>query len=437
LKITVVGLGKIGLPLAAQYSSLGHFVYGCDVNPSVVETVNAGKATFGGEPGLGERIAESVQQGLLVASTNTTECVRSSDVAVVVVPLLVDDNGNPKFELLESAATDIGKGLKQGALVVFETTLPVGTTRNRLAPILEANSGLIAGTDFFVAFSPERVYSGNVFENLKEYPKLVGGINHTSSLKAVDFYKQVLTFNSRPELARENGVWNLGSSEAAEFAKLAETTYRDVNIGLANQFAVFSAKSGIDIHAVIEACNSQPFSKIHQPGIAVGGHCIPVYPHFYLQGDPGATIVQAARQANINMPRYAVDLLENALSTLRGKEVVILGLAYRGGVKEHAFSGTWPLVTEISKRGGVPKVHDPLYSHQELMNLGLTPAQGLGEADALILQTNHKEYLYLRAEDLPKAEVFLDGRNFAPEGIRNSSLKYINLGHPVEHSSGQ
>jgi nucleotide sugar dehydrogenase len=238
-------------------------------------------------------------------------------------------------------------------------------------------------------------------------------------------------------LARENGVWNLGSSEAAEFAKLAETTYRDVNIGLANQFAVFSAKSGIDIHAVIEACNSQPFSKIHQPGIAVGGHCIPVYPHFYLQGDPGATIVQAARQANINMPRYAVDLLENALSTLRGKEVVILGLAYRGGVKEHAFSGTWPLVTEISKRGGVPKVHDPLYSHQELMNLGLTPAQGLGEADALILQTNHKEYLYLRAEDLPKAEVFLDGRNFAPEGIRNSSLKYINLGHPVEHSSGQ
>ena len=437
MKITVVGLGKIGLPLAAQYSSLGHFVYGCDLSPWVVETVNTGKATFAGEPGLDERIADSVQRGLLVASTNTTDCVWSSDVVVVVVPLLVDESGNPKFELLESAATDIGKGLKQGALVVFETTLPVGTTRNRLAPILEQNSGLTAGTDFFLAFSPERVYSGNVFENLKEYPKLVGGINHTSSLKAVDFYKQVLTFNSRPDLTRENGVWDLGSSEAAEFAKLAETTYRDVNIGLANQFAIFSAKMEIDIHAVIEACNSQPFSKIHQPGIAVGGHCIPVYPHFYLQGDPGATIVQAARQANIDMPRYAVDLLEDALSTLRGKEVVILGLAYRGGVKEHAFSGTWPLVTEILKRGGVPKVHDPLYSNKELKSLGLTPVEELGEADALILQTNHKEYLDLRVKDFPKAEVFVDGRNFAPEGIRKSSLKYINLGHPLERRTGQ
>ena len=161
--------------------------------------------------------------------------------------------------------------------------------------MLEQGSGLTAGRDFHLVFSPERVLTGRVFADLRRYPKLVGGLDEAGATKAREFYEAVLEFDERPDLDRPNGVWDLGSAEAAELAKLAETTYRDVNIGLANQFARFADRHGIDVHQVIDASNSQPYSHIHRPGIAVGGHCIPIYPRLYLWNDPDATVVRAAR----------------------------------------------------------------------------------------------------------------------------------------------
>ncbi len=161
----------------------------------------------------------------------------------------------------------------------------------------------------------------------------------------------MLDFDERTDLARPNGVWDLGSAEAAELAKLAETTYRDVNIGLANQFARYASTAGIDVYQVIEASNSQPYSHIHQPGIAVGGHCIPVYPRLYLWTDPEATVVSAARAANAGMPDYTIGLLEGAYGDLTGAKVVVLGAAYRGGVKETAFSGVFGAVEALDCRG--------------------------------------------------------------------------------------
>jgi nucleotide sugar dehydrogenase len=411
MRIAVVGLGKIGLPLAAQYASLGHIVFGCDANPSVVEAVNAGLSTFSGEPGLEQRVSEAVASGNLSATSDTEIAVAQSEAVVVVVPLLVDAMGTPDFSLLDSATDDIARGLRKGTLVCFETTLPVGTTRDRLAPLLEAKSGLVAGESFHLVFSPERVYSGRVFENLAQYPKLVGGVNDASASAGVSFYESVLTFSSRPDLAQPNGVWNLGSTEAAELAKLAETTYRDVNIALANQFALYSERVGIDVYKVIEACNSQPFSHIHQPGVAVGGHCIPVYPHMYLMGDPGATVVHAAREANKAMPSRVVERLEATIGDLSGLKIAILGLAYRGGVKEHAFSGAWGLVSEVKSRGGVPLVHDPLYSDAELLSLGLEPFLLEQDCDAVIIQANHAEYSGIDSGSFPSARLIYDGRN--------------------------
>jgi nucleotide sugar dehydrogenase len=158
-------------------------------------------------------------------------------------------------------------------------------------------SKLKLGLDFHLAFSPERVSSGSILQNFSRYPKLVGGIDQESESKAGAFYSSIFDFEERPELKTQNGVWMMGSSEAAELAKLAETTYRDVNIALANQFAIYAETIGVNIYSIIQACNSQPFSHIHEPGVSVGGHCIPVYPHLYLMGDPGATIVSAARAA--------------------------------------------------------------------------------------------------------------------------------------------
>ncbi|HZL05107.1 MAG TPA: nucleotide sugar dehydrogenase, partial [Coriobacteriia bacterium] len=278
MTITVVGLGKIGLPLAVQFASRGHHVIGADINASTVEQVNRGSEPFPGEANLQLALAAAVRSGVLEATTDTTRAVVKSDVVVVVVPLFVDDDGVPDFAWMDSATGDVARGLQPGTLVVYETTLPVGTTRNRWKPMLEQASGLREGVDFDLVFSPERVLTGRIFADLRRYPKLIGALSPRGAERATQFYRDVLEFDERPDLERGNGVWDLGSAEAAELAKLAETTYRDVNIGLANQFGIFAASHGIDIHRVIEASNSQPYSHIHRPGIAVGGHCIPIYP---------------------------------------------------------------------------------------------------------------------------------------------------------------
>jgi nucleotide sugar dehydrogenase len=416
MKIAVIGLGKIGLPLAAQFAHQGNQVVGVDVDLETVATVNAGQEPFPGEADLAEQLQRLVPAGRLVATTDYAEAIPDSDAVVVVVPLFVDAGGRPDFGLIDSATKDIAANLTAGTLVIYETTLPVGTTRSRLKPALEAGSGLDEGTDFHVVFSPERVLTGRVFEDLRKYPKLVGGLTEQGAQRAKRFYEQVLEFDERPDLERGNGVWDLGSAEAAEMAKLAETTYRDVNIGLANQFAIFAEKAGIDVHQVIDASNSQPFSHIHQPGISVGGHCIPVYPLLYLSNDPDATIVQAAREANAEMPRHAVDLLERAYGDLSGAAVVVLGAAYRAGVKETALSGVFATVAELERRGATVTVDDPLYSADELMALGLTPHMRGDTVEAAIIHTDHREYAGLRLEDFPGLRTLVDGRQIVPVG---------------------
>jgi nucleotide sugar dehydrogenase len=410
VKICVVALGKIGLPLAVQFASKGHEVIGVDVNAETVAAVNAGLEPFPGEDDLQAKLAAGVSAGLMSATTDYTKAVPGADAVVVVVPLFVDGEGTPDFGWMDSATRDIGANLTPGTLVSYETTLPVGTTRERWTPMLEAGSGLKEGTDFHVVFSPERVLTGRVFADLRKYPKLVGGLSAEGARRAGEFYEAVLDFDERPDLDRPNGVWDLGSAEASELAKLAETTYRDVNIGLANQFAMFAATQGIDIFEVIAASNSQPYSHIHRPGIAVGGHCIPVYPRLYLHNDPGATVVRSAREANAAMPEYAVALLEGVFGDLKGARVVVLGAAYRGGVKETAFSGVFPTVTALESRGAQVWVHDPLYSDGELAGLGLAAYQKGDAVDAAIVQTDHADYTQLRAADLPGIRVLVDGR---------------------------
>lgn len=433
MRITVIGLGKIGLPLAVQFAKSGHQVIGADANKKVVDLVNSATEPFPGEAHLGEYLREVVSLGMLRAQVDTAQAVAGSDVVVVVVPLFVDDEARPDFGWLDSATADIARGLRKqnSTLVIYETTLPVGTTRTRWKPKLEAESGLREGSDFDLVFSPERVLTGRVFEDLRKYPKLLGGLSERGARRARDFYEQVLQFDDRPDLERENGVWDLGSAEAAEMAKLAETTYRDVNIGLANQFSVFAARNGIDVHQVIEASNSQPYSHIHRPGIAVGGHCIPVYPRLYLWNDPDATVVRAARDANAAMPNYTVGLAVDAAGgSLRGKKAVVLGAAYRGGVKETAFSGVYSTVESLRNAGAKVTVHDPLYSHDELRDLGWEPYV-LGESiDVAILQADHAEYRELAVEDLPGVSVVVDGRRIL-DPARFRSVSFVVVGRSL------
>ena len=411
VRIAVVALGKIGLPLAVQFAGMGHEVVGVDVQQAVVDAVNAGVEPFPGEAHLQERLSELVPAGRLRATCDYSEAIPGVDAIVIVVPLFVnDETWQPDFGWMEAATRSFAEHLTPGTLISYETTLPVGTTRNRWRPMIEEISGLKEGQDFHLVFSPERVLTGRVFEDLRKYPKLVGGLSPEGTAKGIDFYEQVLTFDERPDLPRGNGVWDMGSAEAAEMAKLAETTYRDVNIGLANQFAKFAAANGIDVHKVIDASNSQPYSHIHRPGIAVGGHCIPVYPRLYLYTDPDASIVRVAREANMTMPGYAIALAEGALGDLKGRRVVVLGASYRGRVKETAFSGVFPTVEILKSKGAEVVVHDPMYTDDELSGYGFAPYHRGEPVDAAILQADHPEYLDLTPTDLPGATVIIDGR---------------------------
>ena len=414
MKIAVIAMGKIGLPLAVQFASKGHDVIGVDVNRTTVDLINDGIEPFPGEAHLQERLSELVPAGRFRATTDYGEAVPGADAVVLVVPLFVDEvTAAPDFGWMQAATESLGAHLTPGTLVSYETTLPVGTTRNRWKPLLERASGLTEGVDFDLVFSPERIFTGRIFADLRSYPKLVGGLSARGAKRGVEFYEQVLDFDDRPDLVRPNGVWDLGSAEAAELAKLAETTFRDVNIGLANQYARFADDHGIDVYQVIEACNSQPFSHIHQPGIAVGGHCIPVYPRLYLWNDPNATVVAAARAANAAMPDYAISLLEGAYGDLAGAKVAVLGASYRGGVKETAFSGVFATVKALTSRGAVPVVHDPFFSDEELSRLGFTPYHLGDPVDAAVVQADHVEYRAIGPEDLPGLRAFIDGRRLS------------------------
>ncbi|MFJ9951125.1 nucleotide sugar dehydrogenase [Kitasatospora sp. NPDC091207] len=416
LDICVVGLGKLGLPLAVQFAAKGHRVAGADISPEVVRSVNEGRPPFPREAGLDEALKRVVAEGRLRATTDTSAAVAGAEAVVLVVPLVTTADGTPDFTLLDAATDAVAAGLRRGTLVSYETTLPVGVTRGRWAPRLAAGSGLTPGRDFALVFSPERVRTGRVFADLRRYPKLVGGIDRAAGRRGVEFYREVLDFDPRPDLPRPNGVWELESAEAAEFAKLAETTYRDVNIALANQFARYADRVGVDFAAVADACNSQPFSHLHRPGVAVGGHCIPVYPRLYLWNDPSATVVRAAREANLAMPGYAVGVLDGALEGgVDGQGVLVLGASYRGGVKETAYSGVFPLVEALHAAGARPYVADPLYRSDELVALGLPPYGGEPLA-AAVLQADHPEYRELAPADLPGVRVLLDGRRCTDPG---------------------
>jgi len=431
MRAVVVALGKIGLPIAAQLAGTGHEVIGCDIDQRVVDLVNAGREPFPGEADLQAILDDVVRRGLLRATTDTAAAVATGpDLVIAVPPLMVDADAQPDWAILDAVVADIARGLsripphgREGATttVSVETTVPVGTTRTRIAPACSAGSGLEVGTGFHVVFSPERVFSGRVFRDLATYPKLVGGLDDDGEARGVALYAQFL-----PGVE----VRAMGGAEAAELTKLVETTYRDVNIALANEFARHADALGLDVQRVIDAANSQPFSHVHRPGVAVGGHCIPVYPRFYLAGDPEAQLPAAARGVNEAMPAYAVSLLGDEVLTAGGR-VLILGVAYRGGVKETAFSGAYGLRDALLAVGMHPLAADPLYDADELAALGFIPWDGGSPVDAVIVQADHAQYAQLTPDDFSGVRVVVDGR-----GILADDAPFAVAGVPVRRIGG-
>jgi nucleotide sugar dehydrogenase len=423
VKVAVVGLGHIGLPLAVQYASRGHRVTGCDTDRALVAALNAGRSPHDDEPAVTELVPELVASGRLRATTDDAKGVRGAEVVVIIVPVVVDDRRQVDFAPIDTATREVARGIGPGTLVLYETTLPVGATRDRLAPMLAAGSGLTLERDLFVAFSPERVLVGRVLLDLRRYPKVVGGIGPASTDRARHFYEGALDEGTE--------MLTLSSAEAAEMTKLAETTYRDVNIALANEYARYAVGRGIDVTEVIAAANSQPYSHVHQPGVGVGGHCIPVYPHFLFNGAPELQLPPLARRVNDGMAAWAVSLAADSLGSLQDVTVLVLGIAYRGDVREDAFSSAFGLRDALMAAGARVLGHDPYFDARHLRERGFEAwdAASPSPVRVAILQAAHAAYRDLDLARIPGLELLVDGRNaLDPASVQAAGVTYLGIG---------
>jgi nucleotide sugar dehydrogenase len=423
-KIVVVGGGKMGLPLACMFAHRGGLVVVCDTNPAIVDSINRGIDPHD-EPDQGRYVHAGVASGRLRASTDTTAAVAQADAVVVLVSAMLTAERDIDWGNLVNASNAVAKGLRSGTLVSYETTLPIGGCRRTLVPVLE-RSGLKAGQDFHVVFSPERVKSRHVFERLSETPKVVGGIDAGSASVGEAFYGKYL---GAP-------VINVGTLEAAEYVKLAGMIYRDANIALANELANFAEVAGLDIGPILDAANTDGETFLLRPGIGVGGHCTPVYPYFLINGAArlGLRLELAAlgRRINEAQPDRQIERLARALGGLAGRKVHILGLAFRPQVPEDAYSPAAPLRESLARAGATVTIEDPLYDDEEIRRKGFIPGKIVdGNVDAIVLNTAHPEF---KNPDFSKwrqlgVKVVLDGRStWSRDDAIRGGLLYLGVG---------
>jgi nucleotide sugar dehydrogenase len=419
--VAVIGAGRKGLPSAAQFASHGWQVLAVDVRIELVEAINAGRSPLA-EPGLDELIGRVHGEGHLRAADDDAAAARSADVVVVTVPVQLDEELQPDFRLLDEAIDGVVAGLHPGVLVVFETTLPVGATRGRYGPRL-ASVGLGLERELFVAASPERTHVGAALRSLAVMPRLVGGLGPASSARAAAFYDSVL----------DTDVVAMSSVEAAELAKLAETTYRDVNIALANELARYTERAGLDVNEVIAAANSHPESDIHVPGLGVGGPFLPIYPQFLLSVAPEVELAEHARRVNDGQLGMAIRSIQATLGGLEGASILVLGLTYRAGVRDLNHSRGMPLVERLAFHGARVSAWDPMLDTEEIARSGATPWRWgePGPFRVIVTQTDDPAFASLDFGWFPELELLFDGRNSLRDVPLPADVTYQGIGLPA------
>jgi len=399
-KICVIGLGYIGLPTAGTLATRGVKVVGVDVNPLVITSLQNGQVHLY-EPGLGELITEALDSGNLTVSGQP----EPADAFEIAVPTPFFDDKRADMTYVQSAAEAIVPHLRSGNLVLLESTSPPRTTVDLVVPILE-KSGLKAGVDFYVAYSPERVLPGQILRELVENTRVVGGITPESAQAAHDFYAIFVT----GEIVQTDAT-------TAEMVKLMENTYRDVNIAIANEFSRLADRFGVDVWEAINLANRHPRVKILRPGPGVGGHCISVDPWFLVEAAPDlVNIIRAARQVNDSQPPFAVKLVERALGDLAGKRIAALGLAFKPDVDDLRESPAIEVVQLLLKAGAQVTIFEP-YKLDFTIDGAHTAhsiEEAVAEADAIVLLVAHSSLNALDAVEVAKmtpARVAVDAVN--------------------------
>ncbi len=376
--VCILGLGYIGLPTAAMFATHGIKVIGVDVNPHVVETLNRGEIHIH-EPGLLDLVKQAIASGNFQASHQP----EPADAFIIAVPTPFYGDKQADMRFVISAAEAITPFLRTGNLVILESTSPPLTTTNIVKPILD-KSGLTAGESYYLAYSPERVLPGQILNELVENARVIGGINPISSQRGRDLYATFV----RGEIV-------MTSATTAEMVKLMENTYRDVNIAIANEFALLAERFQINVWEAIEIANRHPRVKILKPGPGVGGHCISVDPWFFVEAAPDlAKVILASRQRNDHQPHHVVELIARAGAGLKDRRIAALGLAYKPDVDDLRESPAVEVCNLLSNAGAVVKAFEPYKLDQQFEKFQTVRslAEAIQDADTIVLLVNHKNF---------------------------------------------
>jgi UDP-N-acetyl-D-glucosamine dehydrogenase len=412
MKVGVVGLGYVGLPLAVAFAEEGHEVVGLDADPRKIDALAEGRSYIEDVPseslaGLGDRLTP----------TSRYPDLTSCDAVIICVPTPLTSSREPDLSHMVDAATSLAAVLQKGQLIVLESTTYPGTTRERLRPILE-ESGLAAGRDFHLAFSPERIDPGRTDYTIRTTPKVVGGLTEACTERAVALYREIC-----------DEVVQVSSPDAAELSKLLENIFRSVNIALVNELAMLCERLDVDVWEVIDAAASKPFGFMRfDPGPGMGGHCLPVDP-FYLafkarEKDFYTEFIELAGKINQNQPQWCVLRIERALNEVgkpvNGSKVLLLGVSYKAGVGDIRESPALKIIRHLRELGADVSYHDPHVP--EVLDLELGSAaldDSLTDADIVCIVTAHPEIDYQRVVD--SSALVLDFRGVT-RGIEASNL---------------
>ena len=427
--IAVIGLGHVGLTTAAIFANVGFSVIGVDIRKEVLQNISSGRSCTG-EPALDELVQKVVENGKLQATADASQASQQADVEIICVQTPVTHKNKPYLTYLEKACKSIVQGPLKGKLVVVESTLPPGTTKNKVVRILEEGSKLKCGRDFWLAHCPERMAIGRAAQDFEENARIIGGYNPESTEIAAALFKTV----SKGELL-------LTDCTTAEVAKLAENTYRYVNIAFANELALICEKICVDVVDVVKLANTHSRVNIHSPGCGVGGPCLPKDTYLLLDAarekEFKPRIIESSRRVNEYMPRHTIELLaavqEKFGRRLSGKKIVVLGSAYRGEVDDARNSPSERIVQRLISQGAEVAVYDP-YCEE---SFGAKKAENLFEAvkgaNCLMIVTDHKIFSELDLKSIKslmtESPVIIDGRRVLdPAKATKQGFKYVGIG---------
>lgn len=429
--IGVIGLGYVGLPVAATFAEAGFWVIGVDINKDRVRQIRSGQNPIGGrEPGLANLLAAAIKTGRLTVSNDHRE-LGAADVVLIDVETPVDADHEPRYAALQTACRDLGSVMKAGSLIIVESTVAPGTTDGLVRPLLEAHAGLRAGTDFFLGACPERVMPGKLLQNLRTMSRVCGGASPEVARIMVKLYGHIVEADLNP-----------ADPVTAEVVKTAENAYRDVQIAFANEVALICEAVGADVWQVRELVNKVPMRQMHLPGAGVGGHCIPKDPWLLASAASEAKparLIPQARLVNDGMPHHMADLVLDALHEqgLAPSEasVAVLGYAYLENSDDDRNSPSKALIARLEALGVAVWVHDPWIAEYQ----GNLEAKIKGR-DALIVMVAHDEYRQLDLHEirsLLRTPIVVDGRRvFDRNDVEAGGFFYRGVGQSGQSRVG-